>query len=87
MATQAYVKISLPSNMPCVHGSVKDFVHWFPVVTLTAWRDRLQLIITQAEQLQPYPLPNRDSINATSISKTNASKNWKRHLSSVWKFN
>lgn len=30
---------------------------------------RLQLIIRQAKQLQPYPLPNRDSINALAFQK------------------
>jgi len=83
MVTQAYVKNSLPSIIVCTHGSVKDLVHWLQVVTMTAWRDRLQLLIMQAEQLQPYPLPNRDSINRTSISKTNTAKNWKRYLSPV----
>lgn len=57
MVTEAYTKTSFPVSIPHVHGSMEDFVRWFPVVTMAAWRDRLQLIITQAKQLQPTGIP------------------------------
>lgn len=57
MVTEVYTKTSFPVSIPHVHGNMEDFVHWFPVVTMAAWRDRLQLIITQAKQLQPTGIP------------------------------
>lgn len=54
---QDYVKTSLPSNITfffflqkCkgyndLFSSEKDLMHWFPVVSMIVWRDRLQILI------------------------------------------